>query len=506
MILLYTANQATNQLVREIVASQPRLDEFVSFKDALEERPLPSGATIMINAQGICFPLDWHNFQPPYLLPEYTLFQEEILLAFIYFKIGNADMAFRLLQPHGTIKAELAFIHQLKNGYETDPATLTVETYQDFDDYRLMHNHAVVRHYGMPPTPEISEKIHYYYNAAMDAAPNDEYQAFSARHYVSFLIDQQAYALAEKIAADTLSLDISAEAAVELKYLMSQLWLAQLTAPYDASLLEKIKTTLWSVLQAYEKADRKAETALLLEDACHIANISESFAEALGYITRAIKIYEEEMLEALLYNAHYKKGQLLFTWAKKGQTQFFRAAIESYQLAVKYFNREDYPEIYADIQLYLGVIYAEIPDEVKKKSIWAAVSYAAFMEALAIFTKESMPYQYALACNSLGNALMKYPAAIHSDNYEKALFYYNEALEIRTPQQYPLERSLSLLNYLEAAWNADNTDNEQNPNRFADMWQKAEEVISLQATPQLVEEASVHLHKLRQLKDLMTAD
>jgi tetratricopeptide (TPR) repeat protein len=503
MILIYTANQANSQLVREIVASQPRLDELVSFKDALEERPLSTGAAIMINAQGICFPLDWHNFQPPYLLPEYTLFQDEILLAFIYFKLGNAEMAFSLLQPHGAIRAELTFIHQLKNGMEADPATLTVETYQDFDDYRLMHNHAVVRHYGSLPGAEVSEKIHYYYNAAMDAAPNDEYQAFSARHYVSFLIDQQSYALAQKIAEDTLSLDISADAAVELHYLLCQLWLSQLTAPYNASLLEKIKTTLWSVLQAYEKADRRAETAMLLEDACHIANISESFAEALGYITRAIKIYEEEMLEELLYNAYYKKGQLLFTWAKKGQVQFFRAAIESYQQAVRYFTKEDYPEIYADIQHYLGVIYAEIPDEVKKKSIWAAVSYAAFMEALAIFTKENTPYEYALVCNSLGNALMKYPAAIHSDNFEKALFYYNEALDIRTPQRYPLERSLSLLNYLEASWNADNTTDEQNPGRYADMWQKAEEVIALNASPQLAEEAKDHLQRLLKLKELM---
>lgn len=503
MVLLYTATQANSQLVRELVASQPRLDELVSFKDALEERPIPTGAAIMINAQGICFPLDWHNFQPPYLLPEYTLFQEEILLAFIYFKLGNAEMAFRLLQPHGAIRAELTFIHQLKNGMESDPATLTVETYQDFDDYRLMHNHAVVRHYGSPTGAEVSEKIHYYYNAAMDAAPNEEYQAFSARHYVSFLIDQQAYALAQKIAEDTLALDISADAAVELQYLLCQLWLAQLTAPYDNSLLEKIKTTLWSVLQVYEKADRRAETAMLLEDACHIANISESFAEALGYITRAIKIYEEEMLEELLFNAYYKKGQLLFTWAKKGQAQFFRPAIESYQQAVRYFTKEDYPEIYADIQHYLGVIYAEIPDEIKKKSIWAAVSYAAFMEALAIFTKENTPYEYALVCNSLGNALMKYPAAIHSDNYEKALFYYNEALDIRTPERYPLERSLSLLNYLEASWNADNTSNEQNPGRYADMWQKAEEVVALNASPQLAEEARDHLQRLLKLKELM---
>jgi len=144
-----------------------------------------------------------------------------------------------------------------------------------------------------------------------------------------------------------------------------------------------------------------------------------------------------------------------------------------------------------------------LPDEVKKKSIWAAVSHSAFLEALSIFNKETMPYQYAMVCNSLGNALTKYPTAIHSDNFEKALFYYNEALEIRNATHFPFERSLTLLNYLEAAWHADNSGNEMNPQRFDDMWAKAEEVILINADPQLVTDAKDHQYKLTKLKDLM---
>jgi hypothetical protein len=60
-----------------------------------------------------------------------------------------------------------------------------------------------------------------------------------------------------------------------------------------------------------------------------------------------------------------------------------------------------------------------------------------------------------------------------------------------------------LLNYLEASWNADNTTDEQNPGRYADMWQKAEEVIALNASPQLAEEAKDHLQRLLKLKELM---
>ena len=61
--------------------------------------------------------------------------------------------------------------------------------------------------------------------------------------------------------------------------------------------------------------------------------------------------------------------------------------MDAYQEALKIFNREDTPSVFADIQHHLGVIYSEIPDEIKKKSIWASVSSSAFHEALNFYTK-----------------------------------------------------------------------------------------------------------------------
>lgn len=140
-----------------------------------------------------------------------------------------------------------------------------------------------------------------------------------------------------------------------------------LVVPYDPNLLETLKNTLWEVLQHYKKQERFLEEALLLVDAAQVANYAESFPEALGYINRAVDILRKEEMPELLAQAQYRKGILLYTWAKKDNPQFFKGALESFQEALKVFSKAETPDVFADIHQYLGVIYAEIPDEVKKK-------------------------------------------------------------------------------------------------------------------------------------------
>lgn len=504
MLTIYTLPHRLEE-IESLIRTQHRLEELVVVKDALEEKPIPSGDTIIINAKGISFPLDWYNVQPPYLLPEHIWYQDDVLLATVYAKLGNMIAANNLLASNGPLQAELNFIEMLREGRPIDPRLLAVETYQEFDDYRLMHNHAIVRHYTGDFDGGEDKQVHYYYNAAMDAAPTLEFQAFTAKHYINFLLDVRKLELAQKIAQATLDNQPSAEAQTELNYLLTQIGMQRLTVPYDEVLLAELKDKMWAVLQTYERQARALETALLLMDAAHIANISNSFSEALGYITRAIRIFEEEEQEELGYEAHLKKAILMYTWAKNGQPQFFRGAAEGFQYALRYFTKEDFPDIYAEIHHYLGVVYSEIPDEVKKKSIWAAVSSSSFQEALSVFTKSNHPYQYALVCNSFGNALTKYPAAIHSDNYEKALFYYNEALNIRQADVYPVERVFTLLNYLEASWYADNGSNEWNTERIEDMESKLAEVFALATDTTALEAAQLHRAQLNTLRERFVA-
>jgi hypothetical protein len=146
------------------------------------------------------------------------------------------------------------------------------------------------------------------------------------------------------------------------------------------------------------------------------------------------------------------------------------------------------------------VIYAEIPDEVKKKSIWAGISSGSFQQALNFYTRETHPYEYAMVCNNYASALTKYPAAIHSDNMEKALFYYTEALEVRTAVQWPLERAVTLLNFVETSWYLNLEGRGSNQEVFDDMVAKATEAKMLTTDPAIVAEAQSQLEKLEELR------
>ena len=499
MISIYATIDYHDRL-REIIGKEDRLDELVNVVDVLEKRPLPSADVLLIKNGEIGFPVDWYNLQPPFLLPESIELSESNLLGLIFALLDNFEKAHEYLYKlNPSLFLELDFINRLRQGIPISPDEL-VSQYSPFEEYRLMHNQGVVCYYGATSENFDPDKTAYFFSEALHCAPTDEHRAFTARQFALFLTDIQQPENVIRLIEDTLTTEISIDAKTELKQALCQAWLQQLTVPYDQVLLKKLKNTLWEVLQIYEQQDRDRETAMLLLDAGIISNYSESWTESLGYFNRAISIFEEENLPELAANAQYRKGILLFTWAKKGNPQFFRNAAETLQKAVQIFSRAETPEVYADIQHHLGMIYAEIPDEQKKKGIWAAVSSTAFQEALDIYTKEAYPYEYASVCNHYGNALTTYPEAKLSDNIEKALFYYQEALQIRTPEQYPMERCLTLLNYLEAQWNLGMPEDQFDEQRYLNMVRKAEEVKALGQDVQIIKEAELQLEKLVQLK------
>jgi hypothetical protein len=293
---------------------------------------------------------------------------------------------------------------------------------------------------------------------------------------------------------------------MELKAVLCGVWMKKLTVPYDKDLLDTLKNTLWETLQYYQKQGRKVEEALLLVDAAQVANYGESFAESLGYISKAVDILRKEEMPELLAQAQYRRGILLYTWAKKDNPQFYKGAMESFQEALKVFSREEVPDVFADIHQYLGVIYAEIPDEVKKKGIWAGISSASFQQALDFYNKEHYPYEYAMVCSNYANALTKYPAAVHSDNLEKALFYYSEALAIRTAEAWPLERAVTLLNYVETSWHLNLAGNGSNRALFEQMLRNTQEAKQLTNDPTIIAEAEEQLEQLEQLRIALEAE
>lgn len=496
MISIYTADSFASA-IKNTIATEPRLDELVTIKNISEAEPAASATDFIVDDRGIVFTIDWYNVSPPILLTQPLAYHSNTLLGLIFARLGNYERAYAVLAQEPLLLQEIdAHVRLAQNvEFETAPAV--------GNEYRSMHNAAVVAHYGEVASAVPFEEIRHTYYAAMSAAPNDELKAFTAKHYATLLADTGDAKNAELILLEAIKYALTETARIELKALLSTIWLGRLVVPYDELLMTQLKELLWECLTYYEKNKRPLQAALILMDASQVANFNDSFAEALGYISKAVDLLRKEEQPELLAQAQMRKGTLLYTWAQQGNIQFYKGAMEALQEAAKVFTREAAPQQFAEIQHLLGIIYSEIPDEAKKKGVWAAVSSSSFKEALNFFTKEQYPYEYATICNHYANAYIKYPASRNSDNVAKSLEMFNEALEIRTAERYPMERALTLLNYVEASWYADNGQDELNETRFNDMTSKLHEIESLSNDPTILKEVGEQRTRLEGLKSLM---
>lgn len=481
-MLQIKTTKETEQLVNEIILSQNRLNELV-FVNNSSVYDLEVGENIT------SFP-DWKNMLPPVLFP-LTKFTKDSLLGILYTRLGNYEKAYELLKNNPEVFECSDSINRLQHG-------IAFKDLHPDTDYLHLHNNSIIQHYGFVENADY-ENLQKIYDQALEAAPADEFKAFTALHYAQWLNDFGFTQMAEDVLEQAMQLGIHEYGNIQLLNTWCSVQIKKLKVPYDQQLLVSLKDNLWKCLNYYENNNYKVETALIINDAAHIAAISNSFSEALGYSNRAISLLEDEDLPQLKAQAQLTKANLLMMWAQNGNPQFYKQAVQEYQQALKVFTRDYAPDIFANIQHQLGTIYAEIPDDTKKKSVWAAVSVSSFNEALQFYNKIDYPYEFASICHSLGNAYTKYPAALHSDNFDKALAWYREALDIRTASDYPFERVLTLCNYLEASWFTGNKE-DLDEERYEDMYSVANEILQLTLDSEIISHTKSDLEKLQTVK------
>ncbi len=495
MLLIYVPNKK-RESVDEIICSVDRLNELVTIEHV---RGKIVDNSLLINDDTIRFAINWGDTAPPYYIPTLK-FTPDNLLGCIFFLLGNNEKTWEYFKGDGLMLKHFSVFELLAGGYTIEKEVLDfVEKPSNYpldEKYHSLHNSAIIYHYGnleegVFPENHIAGNR---YLQAIQAAISPEQRAFSSRHYSIFLMDQEKLSDAENIIRNINLLELPKRAIPSVRSILIDILLRKLVFPYDNFLMGETKSLIREAIEHEQNAGDEIGEALCLIKASHISQLEKNYSEGLTCINKAISAFERFDYKEFFAEAMRKKGMLLYSWAQEGNPQFYKSAMESFQRALQHFTKENAPAVFADINHHLGIIYAKLPVEEKKKGLMAGISTTAFQEAMEYYSKDRHPYEYAAICTHYGNALCNYPPAKHSDNFKKALFYYSEALEIRN-QQFPVERALTLLNYLEASWNI-RTEAGFDEERYQDMKQKAQEVLDLVSDGILVQEAKNHLKNL----------
>lgn len=490
MISIYATTELIPQ-VENCIRKKDRLEELVSVVDMMQEKPPQSWYTIVVNADGIVNMVDWSNVSPPYQLPSSVPYTEDNLLIMIAARLQNMDWL-NELSIDASLRKEVVNLYCLQNGMPVDLSQK--------DDWISICNNACLMHYGNLGREVTAGELDKIYQSSIDLAEGYEQKAFSVVQYASFLLDMHKTPEAiEQLLPIVEDERITDGARHRAKVLLNQAWQSELTVPYDEQLLLTIQANLNDCVVYYANQKWHLDEALLLIDGAHLASIKGRFTESQRFITRAIALLKEEGLDDMAADAELRKANLLYTWAQAGNPQFYGIALKEYQRCLKVYTKENAPDIYADIQHHMAILYVEMPKDEKKAGIWAGVANTAFQEALTFYTKDQYPYQYAMICNNFGNAVSKFPVTANTDNYAKAINLYTEALDVRD-KSMPYERAITLLNYLEASWYTWEEDNGINQERYDDMLAKAKEVLELVDDEDMVREAKNNLTQLKELK------
>lgn len=495
--------------IHEYIESVDRLIELVEIQQTDVIMPGVSNA-LYVNENRIHIRPDWLDQRPALVFPSEIPFNKNYFLGMVFGLLGNEEKYPQYLYAFPGLLFLFDLIQAIVKGEEADNVLESIlkrtKFAHPFENYAFNHNVAVALNYGRYSEEINADAIEAHYIDALELAFEPSYKAFTLKYYAAFLIDNgnpgAAIRLLNQQSFKTLD-DYP-------KYALERVWcqaaMKQLTFPYDEQLIAGLKNRLWETLQFFDKKGHKTIAAFLWMDAATIANLSNSYAESLGYISKAVTCFIDEGQHEMIAQAQLVRGRLFYDWAQSGNPQFYRSALEAYQEALKVFKRDEAPDVFADIHHQLGVIYAELPDENKKRSIWAGLSATSFNEALNYYNKVDQPYGYGMVCNNFANAYSKFPKGGRTDNFEKALWFYNEALSVRPALTYPTERAVTLLNYLEASWNAGNPDGGFNTERYADMVAKANEIKTLTDDEQLIIETNKHLQMLEELEKELHAD
>ena len=156
--------------------------------------------------------------------------------------------------------------------------------------------------------------------------------------------------------------------------------------------------------------------------------------------------------------------------------------IQLLQRAISLFSQEQYPELWAFLQVELGNNLAQNPLGDQADNIEQIIKH--YQQALKVRTRQHFPVHWAGIQNNLANAFSNRILGDRADNIEQAIELYKQALEIRTRQHFPEDWAATQNNLADAYYNRIRGDRADNIELAIEHYQQALEVRTHQEVPE----------------------
>ncbi|MEL6271758.1 MAG: hypothetical protein AAFU54_25970 [Chloroflexota bacterium] len=166
---------------------------------------------------------------------------------------------------------------------------------------------------------------------------------------------------------------------------------------------------------------------------------------AIQIYKAALDMLEKTALEGNRAECWLNLGMTYHEMAN-GRRGVLMEAVKCYQQSIRFFTRENYPELYALAQNNLALAYLTMPMVEASDQLRMAIAVQSLKEALKIYTRETHPQMWASAQLNLANALQYLPSTHTDENIVQAVEIYEELLDVRNRNADPVGYARLLAN------------------------------------------------------------
>lgn len=168
------------------------------------------------------------------------------------------------------------------------------------------------------------------------------------------------------------------------------------------------------------------------------AMLGDATAEAERQLREAIALAGETPLASLPAELWCALGMVVHQRAETHRLRLVETA-QHYQQALRTgITREAHPDLWARIQVNLGLVYVSMPMSEQGEKLRLAVAVQAFREALHVYTRETHPHEWASTMLNMANAMQYLPSAKQAENLADAVTAYEELLSVRPKEMDPV--------------------------------------------------------------------